>query len=956
MRLVRLAGAFGIYALACTAAMPAMAQADPATEARAAAEAIDTSGQPEAAETAWRKAIALEEAKPEPRLELLVTARSRIGDSLYYRGRPDLAHGVYAEAVALIEKAGEAESDLMSETLANLGTMLSAQGRPLEDIEVQRRALAIRTRLHGADDPRLATNYFNLGNALHEAGRGAEAADNVERGARMRLATMAPENPDLFLSLTTAAGIIEAAGRVETGIDLAQQALALVSTHHPGHPFSGFVRGMLGKTLVAAGRAAEAVPVLRTALEELEPVMGREHGLTLNAISNLSVAQARLGKFAEAKELMLRSRPATGETPGDKARTLISASNYAAEANEDAEALQLGEELYRSAQELAPDNALRAMAAHTLAIHLERRGEDGRALALMREARDGLALSEDPDSPRLLAYEVYLGGLEIRAGASDAGFRRVALAAERLTPMMFETAENPDLGTLNNSYYETFARAAEAAADAGRTEDAFRFYQLAAYNPVARASRQVALRQLAGEGASQLRAVQDAQRRLRLATAERTRHLAAGNVAEANRSAEAIAALETEIDAMRAELARAAPGLANLAASEPEPMKELQARLAEDEGVYVAMPSRTRTTVLLVTRDDARALTIPRARGQIRPMVAAVRESIDAALAGGETLPAFDLDTAHSLYELLFPDRLGTHRGIRRMYAAATDALAQLPFELLVTRKPDAGTQLVDTAWLIRDMAVEVPVTLASIGGRDEERIDRTFAGIGAPALSGPTNRPVQLAGLFRNGRVDAQAVWELPLLPAAEQELERMSRALAAGGDAPLITGAAATESTVKAMDLSRYDVIAFATHGLLADEIDGLAEPALVLTPPEIPSESDDGLLSAGEIADLELNAALVILSACNTAAGSTQDAPAYTGLAQAFLYAGAKSLLLSHWPVRDDAAARLSVATVEGAARGLSRAEALRRAKLELIHDATVPHAAHPAIWAPFVLIGG
>ena len=111
---------------------------------------------------------------------------------------------------------------------------------------------------------------------------------------------------------------------------------------------------------------------------------------------------------------------------------------------------------------------------------------------------------------------------------------------------------------------------------------------------------------------------------------------------------------------------------------------------------------------------------------------------------------------------------------------------------------------------------------------------------------------------------------------------------------------------------------------------------------------------MLTAGEIADLGISANFVVLSACNTAAGTTQAAPAYTGLAHAFLYAGAKSLLLSHWQVRDDAAARLSVATVRGNARGKSRAEALRSAILDLIHDEDVPGSAHPAIWAPFILV--
>ncbi len=956
MAIGRFAAGLAAAALAC--GLPAQARAqDDLAAARAAAEAIDTSGQPAEADAAWRKVIALEEARPAPDLEVLVTARSHIGDSLYYRGRPDLAQAVYEEAVALIEAAEQGESDLMSETLANLGTMLSAQGKPLDDIAIQERALAIRTRLHGADDNRLATNYFNLGNALHEAGRSLDAANNIERGARMRLATMAPDNADLFLSLTTAAGIIEASGRVETGIELAQQALTLLSTHHPGHLFSGFVRGMLGKTLVSAGRAAEAVPVLQRALEELEPVMGPDSTLTLNALANLSVAQARLGRFAEAKELMLRSRPATGETPGDKARALISASYYAAEANEEDEALRLGEELYSAAvAELTPESTLRAQAAYTLAMHLERGGQFARALDLMREASAGLAHSEAPGSSRVLFYDVYLGGLEIRNGQAEAGYRRVADAADRLAPQMFDSAESPDLGTFTNGYYETFARAAEAAIDVGRPADAFRYHQLAAYNPVARASRQVALRGLAGEAAAPVRALQDAQRRLRQLTVERTGFLGAGEVEAANRAAQEIAALEAQIASLRREIGREAPQLADLAAPEPVALEDLQARLAGGEGVYLALPSRTRTSVMLVTHDGVRALTVPRARAQVRPMVAAVRSSIDGALASGsEVLPAFDLAAAHALYDVLFPEALGAADGVRRLHVAATDALAQLPFELLVTRSPASGETLADAAWLLRDMAVEVPVTLAAIGRASGAEAARgTFAGIGAPALAGPAGRPVQLAGLFRDGGVDVQAVRELPPLPAAEQELAKMGSALGTN-DAMLVTGEAATETAIKAMDLSRFGVLAFATHGLLANELDGLAEPALVLTPPETPTAEDDGLLSAGEIADMHLDAELVVLSACNTAAGATQAAPAYTGLAQAFLYAGARSLLLSHWRVRDDAAARLSVATVEGAASGETRAEALRRAKLDLIADGSVPGGAHPAIWAPFILIG-
>ena len=116
------------------------------------------------------------------------------------------------------------------------------------------------------------------------------------------------------------------------------------------------------------------------------------------------------------------------------------------------------------------------------------------------------------------------------------------------------------------------------------------------------------------------------------------------------------------------------------------------------------------------------------------------------------------------------------------------------------------------------------------------------------------------------------------------------------------------ATETNLKNTALDQSRVVAFATHGLVSGEIEGLAEPALVLTPPAIPTEQDDGLLTASEIAQLELDADLVILSACNTAAGKEVGAKGFSGLAKSFFYAGARSLLVSHWPVESNAAAQL------------------------------------------------
>jgi len=147
-----------------------------------------------------------------------------------------------------------------------------------------------------------------------------------------------------------------------------------------------------------------------------------------------------------------------------------------------------------------------------------------------------------------------------------------------------------------------------------------------------------------------------------------------------------------------------------------------------------------------------------------------------------------------------------------------------------------------------------------------------------------------------------------------------------------------------------------------LLAGDVEMMTkrqgEPALVMTPPDNPQDKDDdGLLTASEVAELKLNADWVVMSACNTAASDRLGAKALSGLARAFFYAGARALLVSHWPVYSDAAVRLTTAAFTQLDRNprAGRAEALHRAMIELMDDTSQEDNAHPAVWAPFVVVG-
>jgi CHAT domain-containing protein len=198
----------------------------------------------------------------------------------------------------------------------------------------------------------------------------------------------------------------------------------------------------------------------------------------------------------------------------------------------------------------------------------------------------------------------------------------------------------------------------------------------------------------------------------------------------------------------------------------------------------------------------------------------------------------------------------------------------------------------------------------------------------------------------------------QVPLPETAEELCTVASRLNANPNDIRL--GARATEREIKRLsesgELAQYRIVHFATHGALSGEVTGNSEPGLLLTPPDTPSEVDDGYLTASEIAGLKLDADWVILSACNTAAGGTEGAQALSGLARAFIYAQARALLVSHWAVNSQATVKLITGALSriAADKSLSRAEAMRQAMLALI-DGNNPIEAHPSYWAPFIVVG-
>ncbi len=431
--------------------------------------------------------------------------------------------------------------------------------------------------------------------------------------------------------------------------------------------------------------------------------------------------------------------------------------------------------------------------------------------------------------------------------------------------------------------------------------------------------------------------------------------------------------LEEDLAASRADIVKRFPDF--LALSEPAPLtvSATQKLLGDGEALIAILTGRQSTFVWALTRDRADWVEIEAGEAALTAEVAALRLGLDpfAGDSGDASVqsPAYDLARAYRLYSLLLGHFTPLLSGKKHLLIVPAGPLSSLPFQVLVTKPPLTGVPeeraLKQAQWLIRSHALSVLPSVQSLSALRKFEANgvavKPFLGIGDPVIgrrpSGPGHgpgrgaTPLTLAALYRNGSPDLRLLQTLAPLPETAGELRAVAKSLGASED-DILLGAAATKARLEAKPLNGYRILHFATHGLVAGDLNGVNEPALVLSLPPQAKKAEEGLLTASEVATLQLNADWVVLSACNTAAGDKAGADALSGLARAFFYAGARALLVSHWAVDSEAAVKLTTRTFAALAAdpALSRAEAFRRAMLSAVDEGNPP-----SYWAPFIFAG-
>ena len=930
------------------------------------------------------RAVALAEKLAGADDPAVATSLANLGLVLRRQGKLDDARAAYERALRIREKALGPDHPEVARVLAALSALASNAGDFARGRALAERALGIAARSSDPVSEAVAAN--NLAIALYQLNDHVGSRRRLEQALEAYERALGPDHPEVGKTLSNLANVVSEAGDLAEGRRLYERAIAIQEKRQGAdHPDVALNVNNLADVFFLVGDFGTSAALFERARKTLERVYGPEHTRVAMVLGNLAQVRAAQGQREEARVLYSRALAIREKAVGLEHPSLVYTLTGYAEV-----LARLGER-----------RAARTMFDRSVKIAESGFGPDHPATALALQGRGDLDLEEG----ELVDAEISLRrALGIRTDLLGAEHPLVAESRASLAQVLAATGQRP----------QAFNHALEAERVSRShlqiTAQALAERQALSYAAHRVSGAAVALSLLAARAqtdVNDIRRTWDAVVRARALVLEemtwRQRLAAASHDADVVRLAQQLAAARQRV-----------AGLLVRHAADPASRDRIAEALAARDASERALADRSAE----FRTEQAHARTgIVEAAARLSPQAALVsyvrfhRSSLgDAATTrdeylafvargDGKALSVIPLGAARTIDERIREWRAGIATEIEssrptirseRLHAEIGATLRRLiwdPVNVALSGQteifivpsgplhlvnwaalPDqSGKYLVEGPQLIHYLSSERdlsrPETAVGQGLLlvDNPTFERRSGARGTTPLSGATPPCTGLGSL----QFDA-----LPATRLEGEAIATMWRSLKTGEDAARLTGNTATEAQVRA-HLAGSRVVHFATHGFFLGAWCGLAATApqhpLVLAGLALAganrrdtrAPADDGMLLAEEIVALDLRGTeWAVLSACDTGAGVVTAGEELFGLRRAFQIAGARTVIVSLWPVDDETTRRWMDAVYR--ARFIdqaSTARAIRTATVQVIAARRARgQSTHPAHWGAFVAAGG
>lgn len=898
------------------------------------------------AEALNKRALAIQESTLGPDHPSVSTSLNNLAELYIIQGAYAHAEPFHQRALSIRERAFGQDHYVVATSLNNLASLYRAQGDFIQAEKLYRRALAIKEKTWGSEHPDVALSLNNLAGIYKSLGNYADAEPLYKRALAIYEKKLGPDHPDVAISLNNLAILYKIQGAYPQATLLQKRALEIIEKAlGPDHPNVALFLNNLAGLYRAQGAYTQAEPLQKRALAIQEKTLGPDHSNVATSLNDLAGLYRLQGAYAQAEPLQKRALAIQEKSLGPDHSDVATSLNNLAGLYQLQGSYDHAEPLFKRAQDifnktLGPDHPFVAINLYNLAKIYQLQNRMDEALLFSRSgyrifrnrflrASSDSALSQNEKQSIRWNFTNHLG----------------LLAKARQLPQL----SNPEL-----------------------LHESFEASQLAQASSTGEVVAKMAARFAAGTDALALKARERQDLVLRLQRFDADLVKAASldparrNAALEQQMRNDSVAVTNRLSELDAELAKNFPEYAELASPKPLSIAETQKLLGKEEALLTYTVTDKATYLFVLRADKAELIEIPIGADALSAAVQQLRHRLDPSL--NPNLRAFDVNAAHEIYLQVMAPAGPYLAGATHLMLVLDGALQSLPFSVLVSEAPKTPISRPadhrQVAWLAHRYAFTTLPSVSALRAlrtfARQEIGKQPFVGFGDPVLEGDAGQKKNLAMseiLTIRNIADVETLRKATRLPETAIELKTMARIMNVG-EKQVFLQERATETKVKNLNLSDYRTVAFSTHGVMAGELKGISEPGLVLTPPKMGTALDDGYLSASEIAQLSLKADWVLLSACNTAASDgTPGAEGLAGLAKAFFYAGARSLLVSHWPV--DSVATMELQTMlfrEYAKRPeAGKAAALRRAMLAAMNSGKNSRYAHPLFWAPFVVAG-